>query len=262
MSEHKALTSVEIKDADAGTVQAVFARFNVVDLDNDVTLPGAFEEGAKVRISAYGHKTWDGALPVGRGVIRVTDEEAFLDGQFFLKTTQGRDTFETLKELTDLQEWSYGYDTLDSEPGQFKGQQVRFLKKQKVIEVSPVLQGAGIGTRTLAMKAIEPAPIEEIRRRAHEIVEGARLKFPDEVEQVLGDVQALVTRVEGWGQNSESKEGRVLSSANRERLTALLEALEGAGVSIGELLAETDPDKHRLEAQQQFVRYLAIGADL
>lgn len=148
----KALTGVEIKDASQGTVKAVFATLNVKDSDGDVTLPGAFKDGAPVTISAYGHKTWEGALPVGKGVIRATDTEAILDGQFFLNTTAGRDTFETVKQLGDLQQWSYGFDTVEAERGKHDGEDVQFLKALDVHEVSPVLLGAGVATRTVAAK--------------------------------------------------------------------------------------------------------------
>ena len=150
----KALGRVEIKDAAKGTVKAVFSTFDVVDHDGDVTVAGAIEDGAPVRISAYGHASWGGALPVGKGVVRVEGNEAILEGQFFLDTTHGRDTFETVKQLSmdGLQEWSYGFDVLDAEPVERDGRQVRMLKRLKVHEVSPVLLGAGIDTRTLAVK--------------------------------------------------------------------------------------------------------------
>lgn len=150
----KALGRVEIKDAAKGTVRAVFSTFDVVDHDDDVTAPGAIEDGAPVRISAYGHASWGGALPVGKGVVRIEGREAILEGQFFLDTTHGRDTFETVKQLSEdgLQEWSYGFDVLDAEPIEHDGKRVRLLKRLKVHEVSPVLLGAGIDTRTLAVK--------------------------------------------------------------------------------------------------------------
>lgn len=150
--DHKQLSRVEIKSADKGQVSAVFATFNVVDHDGDVTLPGAFTEGAEVLISAYGHKTWDGALPVGKGTIRTTDAEAILEGQFFMDTTDGRDTFEVVKQVGSRQQWSYGYDIIDAEPGVKDGRDVQFLKSLEVHETSPVILGAGINTRTLATK--------------------------------------------------------------------------------------------------------------
>lgn len=157
MTEHKALTGVSIKDAERGTVEAVFATLDVIDSDGDVTLKGAFEDGAEVRISAFGHTSWGGELPVGKGVIRERGNEAILEGQLFLNTTSGRDHFETIKEMGPLMEWSYGFDIIDSELGEFEGEKVRFLKRLKVHEVSPVLLGAGVNTRTLAVKDVKQA---------------------------------------------------------------------------------------------------------
>ncbi|OII61202.1 hypothetical protein BJP40_06660 [Streptomyces sp. CC53] len=148
----KALRRVEIKNADRGEIAAVFSTFDVVDHDGDVTRRSAFQDGAPVLISAFNHASWEGALPVGKGVIRVTEKEAVLDGQFFMNTTHGRDTFETVKEAGELQEFSYGFTITDSEPGEVEGKSVRVIKGVKVTEVSPVLMGAGIGTRTLALK--------------------------------------------------------------------------------------------------------------
>lgn len=160
MSQHKALQGVEIKDAATGLVEAVFSTFDVKDSDGDVTLKDAFTDGAPVRISAYGHASWGpsrGASfvpmpPVGKGVIRTTPTEAILEGQFFMKTAAGADTFELVKEMGELQEWSYGYDVAESSRGEHEGEKVRFLEKLVVHEVSPVLLGAGVGTRTLAVK--------------------------------------------------------------------------------------------------------------
>lgn len=152
MSERKQCAHVEFKNVDKGEIEAVFSRFNVIDADGDVTLPGAFEDGASVRISAYGHGSWHGELPVGRGKIHTTDDMAILKGQFFLSTLRGRETFQTIKEMDDLQEWSYGYDVVKSDPGTWDEQDVRFLKRLKVHEISPVLLGAGVGTRTLSIK--------------------------------------------------------------------------------------------------------------
>lgn len=155
-AEHKSFGTIAIKNADEGQIEAVFSTFNVIDHDGDVTLPGAFEDGAKVRISAFGHRSWMGELPVGRGVIRADEQRAILEGQFFLGTAAGKDTFETIKQMGELQEWSYGFDVLgtgavEELPEALRGAQ-RVLTKLKVHEVSPVLLGAGIGTETLVVK--------------------------------------------------------------------------------------------------------------
>ena len=41
-------------------------------------------------ISSYGHKSWDGKLPVGKGTIQVVGNEAVLNGRFFLDTEAGK----------------------------------------------------------------------------------------------------------------------------------------------------------------------------
>src|SRR5690242_14893040 len=106
----KRFSPAEVKATDKGQVTAVFSTFNAVDSDGDVTIPGAMQDGAEVVISAYGHTSWSGHLPVGKGVIRTTPDEAILEGQFFLDTTAGRDTFAVVKELGARGQWSYGYD--------------------------------------------------------------------------------------------------------------------------------------------------------
>lgn len=149
----KSLAHFEIKSADRGEVTAVFATLNVIDKDGDVTLPGAFEDGAEAPISAYGHKSWEGALPVGKARIRTMGSEAILEGQFFMDTTAGRDTFATVKQLGPLGQWSYGYDAPGAYVDNFGGRKARFLPKLLVHEVSPTLVGVGVNTRTLGTKA-------------------------------------------------------------------------------------------------------------
>lgn len=143
---------IELKaDSDeTGEFRAVFSTFNVIDHDRDVTIPGAFHDGQKVRVSYWGHRWQD--LPVGRGVIGQDEEKAWIDGRFFLDTEAGRETYRTVKNLGELQEWSYGFDIEESEYGTFEGEHVQFLRSLEVFEVSPVMLGAGIGTGTTDIK--------------------------------------------------------------------------------------------------------------
>ena len=149
--------AIELKEGDdvlPGAFQAVFSSLNVIDLDGDITLPGAFTDGQQVRIAYWGHRWHD--LPVGKGVIHSDDVKAWVDGQFFLDTEAGLETYKTVKNLAELQEWSYGFDINESESAVVDGTPVRLLKKLTVYEVSPVLLGAGIGTQTVAIKGTSP----------------------------------------------------------------------------------------------------------
>lgn len=167
--ESKQLSHVAIKSADLGQVTAVFSTFvddlgrPVVDRDGDVTSPQAIKNGAEVVISAYEHGSWEGRLPVGKGVVRVSSREAVLEGQFFLDTNAGRDTFNVVKNLGRLQEWSYSLHDVVAEWTEIDGRPVRVLKSIVIKEVSPVLRGAGIDTRTLDTKAAR-----EVEADAHQ----------------------------------------------------------------------------------------------
>lgn len=174
----KSLQGVEVKDADKGLVTAVFATFNTIDKDGDVTLPGAFKDGTPVRISAFGHSSWGArgnVLPVGKGTVVSNSTEAILEGQFFMNTTIGKDHFEVVKAMGELQEWSYSVDPAKESYGDFEGKRVRFLEELKgPHEVSPVLAGAGEGTRTLDLKH--------------------NMRFPEEAEAVMAALKALRER--------------------------------------------------------------------
>ncbi len=229
----KAFSRVEIKDADKGEVVAVFATLNVIDSDGDVTPNGAFENGAKIRISAYGHKSWEGKLPVGKGAIRETKTEALMEGRFFMDIPEAAATFGVVKELSDddLQEWSYGFDPVEYAFGQFEGQDVRFLNKLKVHEVSPVLLGAGVNTRTLSVKG---------------------MKFGDHLESVVADLEELVTRA-AEVVALRSEKGKAISEASASQLARVAASAK----RLEDLLAApatTSAD----DLQREFARFVAI----
>lgn len=233
----KALT-VELKDdAAEGSFRAVFSRFNVIDHDGDVTLPGAFPEGKVVPVSAYGHRSWDGALPVGKGVIGQDEDAAWIDGRFFLDTSGGLDTYRTVKALADAQtgaagqEWSYGFDVLDSESAQREGREVRVLRALDPHEVSPVLLGAGIDTALVAIKSHS-------------------LPFSAEAETALAAVTAFADRAKSLA-DLRAKDGRPLSIERRADLLELVESIDGFSKvrdELAELIAETDPEAAKAHA--------------
>jgi HK97 family phage prohead protease len=158
--ERKALT-LELKADEPGALRAVFSTFDVRDKDRDVTLKGAFEDGASVRLLPA--HDW-AHYAIGRGVIMTDARQAVFNGHFNLNTTAGRDWYESIKDVADMQEFSYGFDVLDSSAGEFDGEPVRFLRKIRVHEVSPVTLGAGEATRVLSIKSASglDVPFEEL----------------------------------------------------------------------------------------------------
>lgn len=215
--------------AKEGTVQALFSVFNEIDSDGDVVLPSFFTEGQEVAMSAWGHN-W-GDLPPGKGIVRVRPEGAVFDGSFFLSTPQGLAHFETIKAMGGLQEWSFGFRVTKGMPGQFNGQDVRFLEQGELYEASPVLIGANRNTRTLGVKG-QP--------------------FLEHIDQVQAAFVDLVQRSQELA-SLRAKEGRVLSAANRTRIASLVSAMADAREELAALLDATDPEKGRRELDRAFM---------
>ena len=230
MTAAKTFVPYEFKLDEAGAVTVAFSRLNAIDSDTDVTFPGALPAGKAVPMSAYGHTSWDGALPVGKGTIREQGDLGILDGAFFMDTDQGRNAYNTVKAMADLQEWSYGYAVLDGGPGTFDGKRVRELRKLDVFEVSPVLKGAGVGTSTLAIKSGAP---------------GSETPYAEHASWLREAVAAFVERSDARIE-MRSKEGRKLSSADRDMLTAMRDEMRQMGMhadELDEMLMATDPNK-------------------
>ena len=215
--ERKAV-SLQLDEEKEGTFVARIATLNVIDKDGDETKPGAFENGREVLVSSYMHGSWMGSLPVGKAVINESGKDVLATGEFNLKSEAGREHYESVKFSGGLQEWSYGFKVDESHEETRDGQKVRVLKKVSVFEISPVLLGAGVDTATLAIKST----------------------YTDQGETVLAAVTELVTRTKALAA-LRTKEGRVLSSANRERMKKLLTMLSGVASDLKELLDATEP---------------------
>lgn len=222
--EHKSVR-LELKKEKEGSFTAKIATLNVIDKDGDVTVAGAFPEGKEVLVSAYQHESWQGALPVGKAVISEKGEDVLAEGEFNLATQTGREHYEAVKFSGGLQEWSYGFQVKDMEPdADWEGQKVRILKSVDPYEISPVLLGAGIDTGTLAIK-------------------NDKTTYADEAESVLAAVSNLAERTKSLT-DLRRKEGRELSSPNKERISKLIKSLSDVA---GELKALTTEDRSLID---------------
>lgn len=228
----KAFRPHDLKLSDTGEIELAFAQLNVIDSDGDVTLPGAFP-AKDVPMSAYGHTSWDGALPVGKGTISESGDWAVFKGQFFMDTTGGRDTHATVKGLGPLAEYSYGYNVLQGESGLFEGKHVRFLKSLDPHEVSPVLKGAGLGTHTMSIKSGAPGS---------DAPSATRLVWAsDEMKAVLAQLTEHAA--------SRGKDGRKLSRSDRAVLEDLVEAWDGHVAAARGLLSTDVPQDPAKQAE-------------
>lgn len=183
MTDRRFSAPVTIKArGSAGEVTAVFSTADVVDSVGDRVLSSAFKDGQHVPL-VWAH---DWSRPVGRGIVKVEPTRAVFEGRFFTETTAGRDAYLTVKAMSDLQEWSFGFQTRDAVPGA-SGENV--IRDLELYEVSPVLVGANRSTHTLAVKraataerpTLPPVPerptFEAVRRRCLEAEVRGRVPY-------------------------------------------------------------------------------------
>ncbi len=209
-----------------GTGSAVFATLNVVDKDGDVTLPGAFGKQTAVVVPTH---DWS-SVPLGKGTTREAGDEAIVDFKLNLDSPTAKEWHSALKFDLDegprKQEWSYGFDILEESRGEFKGEQVRFLKSLRIHEVSPVLVGAGVNTRTLSMKE-------------------KGIKLSDQFQQVehgLVETRAVLTRMKAILQMRRSDRKHPLSPEDRGRLEGLAKQLAEIQSDIEMLTKQPEPE--------------------
>lgn len=152
----KALTIESMNDAGIGLAR--LATLSAVDSDGDTYQPGAFswkEGGSQWAPMIVAHNR--GMMPFGKSRVFEQDDAAFAELHLNLETQAGREWYEALKfdlaKGEPVQEWSYGYEVLDADFRYSGRTKIRVIKQTDVHEVSPVIRGAGLGTRTLGIKS-------------------------------------------------------------------------------------------------------------
>ncbi len=191
---------------DDGSGTAVIATLGVIDLDGDVTEAGAFGSGQVAKfLPAH---DWM-HVPLGKATIKEVGNEVRAAFQLNLDIPAAKDWHSALKFSMEgglSQEWSYGFKVKDSGFGEFEGQQVRFLKRLEVLEISPVVQGAGIGTELLSVKDYKSLPFADQIKAAVDLVVAVTARAmdirakrqadgrdisPDRVKELQGIIEVL-----------------------------------------------------------------------
>jgi len=222
---------------DAGSGTAVIATLGVIDLDGDVTLPGAFGSGQVAKfLPAH---DWS-HVPLGKATIREVGDDVLADFQLNLDIPAAKDWHSALKFADDAgvrQEFSYGFKIKDSGFGEHEGQQVRFLKSLEVLEISPVVQGAGIGTELRDVKDHKPLP------------------FADQIKAAVESVGAITARAVDIRAKRQA-DGRDISPDRVKELECMLEAMHQAGEALQNALKAdvgsiSDEEMNRLYSEFQ-----------
>jgi hypothetical protein len=147
----------EIKQAgDEGSFEAVIATLGVVDHDGDIVERGALAGKTASIVPAHQQHM----MPLGKVKIEERGDEVIAVGLFNLETSSGKDWHAALRfdlaHPPSVQEWSWGYMPTESKEDTLDGKRVRRLMDVDLMEVSPVLRGASVGSRTIGVKSISP----------------------------------------------------------------------------------------------------------
>ena len=240
MSESKERKNIApiFSDEVEGKVESVFSVFNTIDTDGDVVLPNSIKSGYGVKGVAmvWGHDWKD---LIGKGEIVQDENKATFKGEFFMDTERGRQAYNTVKAMGDLQQWSFGYEVLDSENGKFQKDNtevdVRYLKDLKVWEVSPVLVGANQETYTLSVKEQSEETEEKEQKQ-----DGKR--FTEEIEEVLTALISVTQRAKELTALRLQK-NKKLSESAYDSLTSLQDEIQDIYNDLDSLLSVGAPSQ-------------------
>ena len=248
---------IELKeDGDKRYIEAVFSLFDTIDSDNDVTKANALRSGyTGNKVPLVWNHDW--SKVIGRGIIETDNQKAVFKG-YFLNTEAGKEAYNTVKEMQDMQQFSYGFQVMKSSKGTHidaKGEEipVRVLEDVKVWEVSPVLVGAQQNSFVQALKSgLEPVD-EEIKAEMQ--VESTEPEVSSETDASISkssqqgmrlgehavasleDLKAFTERIEDLAslRNSEKK---TLSSKSTEMISTYLSGLNAIYIKLDDVLAE------------------------
>ena len=263
---------IELKeDGDNRYIEAVFSLFDTIDSDNDVTKANALRSGyTGNKVPLVWNHDW--SKVIGRGIIETDNQKAVFKG-YFLDTEAGKEAYETVKAMQDMQQFSYGFQVMKSSKGKHidsKGEEVpvRVLEDVKVWEVSPVLVGAQQNSFVQALKSglesfdeeIEIPEQQENEKKKHctyaddgkcmkdkkissetdaSISKSSQqgMRLGEQAVASLEELKAFTERIEDLAslRNSEKK---TLSSKSTEMISTYLAGLNAIYIKLDDLLAQ------------------------
>jgi HK97 family phage prohead protease len=221
-----------------GTISGYFSVFGNIDRANEIVVKGAFNdtinEFLKSGYIAVNHD-W-GAVPVAIPLQAYEDEIGLFVTAEFHGTAKAQEIRQTVQERIakgkDVK-CSIGYQVKDAD---YNTEGVRLLKSVELFECSIVNTPANPRAALTGVKSL----------LANEMT------LDEQHEMALAVIQAFTGRIKGL-EELKKKDGRSISKRNKERITSVIEALDGLDVPksvLRELLAEKDEVQAALESQQ------------
>lgn len=229
--EYKSAT-VEFKaTGDEGQYEGHFSIFGNVDDGRDIAHPGMFqktitERGKRVKVF-YAHD-WSKLIGPPPATLKEDTVGLFAAGRLTLDSFWGKEAWVLMRDGA-LTEGSFGYEAVKFDFENLTGgATVRNLREVKLFEISPVPLGMNALTEIRAVKAA---------------LEKSSGQLPVTSDQ--SDEAMVKAYLEKWSAFvTEMKEGRVLSTASKEKVVNAISAMEGAMDALNNLLTAAEPQKN------------------
>lgn len=252
--EHKtfAITNYAFKaDGDGpGELTGYGSTFGNVDQGGDVILRGAFE-------AALPDFLYRGFVPIGHDwmglpVASIADAKEDDNGLFF--RAEFHSTPAAQEARTVVRE--------RLERGKFVGLSIGFLpdydegvsvREDGVRVISKIKELAEVSIVTVPMNRLAGVDVA----KSDDGRPVSSLPLLDHAEWVLARTGELIERSHDKSAY-RLKEGRTLSAANRTRLAGISEQMREAAQSLDGILAETDPDREKLQLEAERKRRLLL----
>jgi HK97 family phage prohead protease len=259
MPEYKAAPQFT-KEISDRTVTGIFAVHGNIDSGGDRSWPGSFSNvavnGRNRAKFLWSHQSDEPPIAMIKAIRELSATE--LPPQVLAYAPEATGGVEVVREyldtprgnevLTGLQagaidEMSYAYDLVKYDFEEIDGRQVRNMREVKLFDVSDVIHG--MNPATSAVKSWT----------------GESLTFIEHLE-------AMVTAADKFSERAKSradfrqKEGRVLSTAVRSRITSLLDSLKAVGTDLEGLLKETEPKADPATVKALYIQFLKTQSEL
>lgn len=225
--------ATEVATADEqGVLEAIVSVFGNTDTGNDIVVAGAFEKSLAKR-TPKGVWAHDWTTPVAKtlearelkaGDVRLPmglreNGGLYIKGHFNLETQAGREAYSNIK-FGIIDEFSIGFRSVKEDFD--KETKVRQLQEVELFEWSPVLVGMNPETSIISIKSDVLATLA------------------NQADDVLAYIEKLASRTKSLV-DLRAKEGRVISTANRSRISACVTSMRSVADELDALLSMSDP---------------------
>ncbi|MFA6219601.1 MAG: HK97 family phage prohead protease [Erythrobacter sp.] len=256
----KMMTVTEMSETGKGL--AILARLSEIDHDGDTYAKGAFGwKGDQWCPLIHHHDRYQ--MPFGKARVYEESDIAYAELHLNLETQAGKDWHKAL--LFDLatgkavQEYSYGFDVIDADFQVRGDNRVRILKQLDVHEVSTVIRGAGRGTGTLSMKALEAKEQTELARALNARIDQQAGNDDDERSAII-DRMASAAGIER-GTVLQILRGDI-ETPPEERIRGFARVLDIPVARLEALLERGDDDAAKAAIANEIARHLTREARL